>query len=185
MGYLHIETNYNLFDLNEELLSLLMKASISELCIMFLPSNEKNVKIYNDVSKIIHFLSENFNLDFKEKCKEYILFEVKFLENIGYGLSYSKCVVTGSTKNLRYISPKTGCAVTDVEGYAYKSKLFTLPRFFLSKKNLLHLIELNEGFRITSYFLNKAKNELAINNNKRMIFRKEILNKLNKKLRKP
>ena len=178
LGFLNIETNYNLFDFNEEFFSLLIKASISELCIMFLPTNEKNVNIYYDVSKIIHYLSENSTLSILEKCKEYILFEVKFLENIGYGLSYSKCVVTGSTKNLKYISPKTGCAVTGDEGDPYKSKLFKLPNFFLSKKSLLHSVELDEGFRITTYFLNKAKNGMSINSNKKMIFRKEILNKL-------
>lgn len=182
LGFLNIETNYNFFDFNEELLSLLIKASIGELCMMFLPTNEQNVDIYNDVSKIFDYLSKNSSLGVLEKCKEYILFEVKFLENIGYGLSYSKCVVTGSTRNLKYISPKTGCAVTGDEGNPYKSKLFTLPSFFLTKKSLLHSIELNEGFRITTHFLNKAKNGMSINN-KKMIFRKEILNKLNERLK--
>ena len=181
LGFFNIETNYNLFDFNEEFLSLLIKASIAELCTMFLPTNEQNVDIYNDVTKIFHYLSENASLDVLEKCKEYILFEVRFLDNIGYGLSYSKCVVTGSTKNLKYISPKTGCAVTGDEGKPYKSKLFILPSFFLSKKCLLDSIELNEGFRITTHFLNKAKNGMSINNNKKMIFREEILNKLNER----
>ena len=70
LGFLNIETNYNLFDFNEEFFSLLIKASISELCIMFLPTNEKNANIYNDVSKIIHYLSENSSLSILEKCKD-------------------------------------------------------------------------------------------------------------------
>lgn len=182
LGYLKIETNYNSFSLDEGIYSLLIKASISELCIIFLANNENNQKIYKQTSNIINFLSENVEENYKSKCKEYIFFEINFLENIGYGLDCSKCVVSGSSYNLKYISPKSGCAVSETNGAPYKKKLLNLPNFFLDQKKIVEPNELCDGFRVTTFFLNKAKKEMEINKKKNMIFRKEILKKIEAKV---
>lgn len=54
----------------------------------------------------------------------YIQFELTLLQELGFGLSLENCTVTGRTDTLTYISPKTGCAVSQEAGAAYAGMLF-------------------------------------------------------------
>ena len=45
-------------------------------------------------------------------CVGYFYWELALLDALGFGLDLSKCVVTGDTENLPYLSPKSGCAVS-------------------------------------------------------------------------
>ena len=85
---------------------------------------------------------------------DYVLWEVFLLKKIGYGLELSKCVLTNQTKNLRYVSPKSGCAVSDKVSDSWKKRLFILPEFLVSE-NKASLQDILNGFIITTYFLKK------------------------------
>ena len=83
-----------------------------------------------------------------------LLWEVFLLKKIGFGLELSKCALTNQTKNLRYISPKSGCAVSDKVSEQWKSRLFILPKFLISE-NKATLQDIKNGIKITTYFLKK------------------------------
>ena len=108
----------------------------------------------------------------KDWIKEYINWELLLLSEIGYGLDLSKCTVSGETKDLLYVSPKSGKAVSKKVGENYKNKLLNLPKFLIDKNINPEEDSLKKGIILTGYFLNK----FLKNNNKKMPFyRKNII----------
>ena len=59
----------------------------------------------------------------------YVKWELGLLGELGYGLDFSVCAATGSTEDLIYVSPKSGCAVSMAAGEAYRKVLLPLPEF--------------------------------------------------------
>ena len=59
----------------------------------------------------------------------YFYLEKGLLSSLGFGLDLTQCAVTGETAYLTYVSPKTGRAVSEFSGQAYKERLLNLPSF--------------------------------------------------------
>jgi DNA repair protein RecO (recombination protein O) len=88
--------------------------------------------------------------------KAYINLELELLSKLGFGVSLTNCAVSGVSEDLRYVSPKTGRAVSATCGQAYGPKLLTLPQFIINKElPEPNNQEMLEGLRLTGYFLNK------------------------------
>ena len=56
------------------------------------------------------------------------------MEKIGFGLSLESCTLTNSKENLRYVSPSSGCAVSESVDEKWKNKLLILPSFIVNNK---------------------------------------------------
>lgn len=85
-----------------------------------------------------------------------VRFELVLLEELGFGLDLSHCVVTGSREELIYVSPKSACAVSSRAGELWKDKLIALPEFVLtSDKRPQTVGAALAGFSLTGYFLNR------------------------------
>ena len=153
----------NYFDNKSKLNTLL---SVCYLINLTLPLNIKQTKIFNKTDILINNLfKENF-------IKNYILWELFLLSELGYGLDLNKCVVSGNKNNLKYVSPKSGKAVSKSSGEKYKEKLLLLPQFFIDKEILPSQNELKNGILLTGFFLKKI---LKQNGKKIPFCRKNIL----------
>jgi DNA repair protein RecO (recombination protein O) len=93
-----------------------------------------------------------------------IRFEMALLEDLGFGLNLSQCVVSGSKQDLTWVSPKSGCAVSRKEGEPWAEKLLPLPQFLTAGKSsdnlqkhtpTATLDDLKAGFDLTGYFLQR------------------------------
>jgi DNA repair protein RecO (recombination protein O) len=82
-------------------------------------------------------------------------FEVRLLEDLGFGLDLDSCAVTGSNDDLAYVSPKTGRAVTRSAGEPYRQRLLPLPVFLLGETDVARpsVDDVAAAFRLTGYFL--------------------------------
>ena len=78
-----------------------------------------------------------------------------FLKNTGYGLNLDKCAVSGSSKDLYYISPNSGNCVTLTVGNKYKKKLFRIPECLKNKENLQHSLIILMHCKSYLFFLKK------------------------------
>ncbi len=58
-----------------------------------------------------------------------IRWELALLGELGYGLDLTRCVVTGETEALAWVSPRTGRAVSDPAAGPWKERLLPLPGF--------------------------------------------------------
>ena len=83
---------------------------------------------------------------------DYLLWELALLDDMGFGLDLSACAVTGASDNLMYVSPRTGCAVTQEAAGEFADRLLPLPAA-LSGQDGSSLAEIAQGMVTTGYFL--------------------------------
>ena len=83
-----------------------------------------------------------------------VRWELALLDELGFGLDLAACAATGSSRDLAYVSPKSGRAVSAEAGEPYKDRLLALPAFLragaaggVSAEDVL------AGFALTRHFL--------------------------------
>ena len=121
--------------------------NLIEYCLL---ENEIEYELYGCSKELINKIMSCYN----GWLTDYVLWEIFLLKKIGFGLELSKCALTNKTTNLCYVSPKSGCAVSDEVPEYWRNRLFILPKFFLSE-NKATLQDIRNGFKITTYFLKK------------------------------
>ena len=91
----------------------------------------------------------------------YLRWELELLTVLGYGLDLSKCAVSGSTKDLCYVSPRTGRAISEQAAGEWVPKLLHLPSIITEGSG--NSDSIIDGLKLTGYFLTKKVfNELSV-----------------------
>ena len=151
------------FDDQRKLSALLSICSLIELT---LPKSEPQVNIYN---KTVYLIENLLNKNF---IKDYVLWELFLLSELGYGLDLNKCAVSGKKNDLIYVSPNSGKSVSRIEGEKYKKKLLHLPAFIINNNLSPDKDSLKNAIILTGFFLEKILKKF----NKKLPFhRKRIL----------
>lgn len=83
----------------------------------------------------------------------YVLWEIALLKELGFALDLSSCAGGGDARQLAYVSPKTGRAVSYQAGEPYKDKLLPLPGFLKPNGGTMDEEDIADGLRLTGYFL--------------------------------
>ncbi len=83
----------------------------------------------------------------------YVRWEVQLLAELGYGLDLSACAATGQATDLRYVSPKSGRAVSAAAGEAYAERLLPLPAFLTQGGSSRDFGAIRDGLLLTGHFL--------------------------------
>lgn len=87
----------------------------------------------------------------------YVKLEVGLLQELGFGLDLASCALTGATRDLAFVSPRTGRAVCREASEPYADKLLVLPPF-LAPGGILQeasLQDVLDGLRLTAHFLER------------------------------
>jgi DNA repair protein RecO (recombination protein O) len=84
----------------------------------------------------------------------YLRWELRLLEELGFGLDLTACAVTGARDGLAYVSPKTGRAVTRAGAGGWADRLLPLPEGLGGAAPLLPEAVLT-GLRLTGFFLDR------------------------------
>ena len=142
--------------------------SICSILSLFLPEKLPYPKIYKKTNELIESLID------KDWIKKYIFWELFLLSELGYGLDLEKCTVTGTKKDLFYLSPKSGKAVTKDVGKKYENKLFILPDFFINKLSKIDNEQITKANEINSFFLSKFLKKVNNNHKHLPFYRKKI-----------
>ena len=87
-------------------------------------------------------------------------FELELLNELGFGLDLTQCAATGVTRDLIWVSPKSGRAVSREAGAPYAGKLLPLPAFLTHRQGAneppsADTRALQDAFRLTGFFLNR------------------------------
>ena len=120
--------------------------ALSNIC---MPEFQELEAFYNLVSDFFT------NINTADWLKYYAFFEFHLLDFLGIGLDLSECSATGTTQNLAYVSPKTGKAVCQEAGEAYKNRLYLYPSFIVDKSISPEYLAITDALKMTSFFLNK------------------------------
>lgn len=91
-------------------------------------------------------------------CGELMVrFELEILNDLGFGLDFTRCAATGTTHDLSYVSPKSGRAVSQSAGAPYEGRLLALPAFLIAREEagVPSHSDLLKAYDLSGYFLQK------------------------------
>jgi len=83
---------------------------------------------------------------------DYLHWEMRLIEELGFGLDLTRCAVTGSRDDLIFVSPRTGRAVSREGAGEWAPKLLPLPACLLGQ-GPASWAEIGAGLRLTGHFL--------------------------------
>ena len=82
-----------------------------------------------------------------------VRWEAALLAELGYGLDLSCCAATGTTRDLVWVSPRSGRAVSAEAGAPYAARLLPLPTFLRDPDTPATPADWLAGLRLTGHFL--------------------------------
>jgi DNA repair protein RecO (recombination protein O) len=86
---------------------------------------------------------------------ELVRWELQLLQELGFGLDLIECAATGADRDLAYVSPRSGRAVSRKAGKLYGGKLLALPPFVLDENTPARAGDVVAGLELTGYFLER------------------------------
>ena len=129
-------------------------AALGSVCALLdssLPEREPQSALYDASAALLDILS------YADAETDWLAFFVRWewqlLMTTGFAPDLSRCVVSGETENLAFISPRTGNAVTAAAAGPYRERLLALPQLLGGAEALEN--EIISGLKLTGYFLGK------------------------------
>ena len=136
--------------------ALIALSSAISLSAITLPEAHPEPEIYEQLHQLLPKLQHP-----EHWAADYIRYELALLNSCGFPLDLSCCTATGTTKELIYVSPKSGRAVSREAGLPYASKLLPLPAFIVNNTTeKISNAEFKQGLTLTGYFLNHFAEEI-------------------------
>ncbi len=121
------------------------------------PEREPHLATFEALCALLEALEHaELALDATAWGSVYVKWELGILSALGFRLDLSHCAATGETGNLRWVSPKSGRAVSEAAGAPYAHKLLVLPNFLKTANGAaLDVPEVLQGLKLTGYFLER------------------------------
>lgn len=86
--------------------------------------------------------------------------ETGLLSELGFALTLDRCAATGSTHDLRYVSPRSARAVSAEAGEPYRDRLLPLPPFLCARTEQVpaevSVMDAADALKMTGYFIEKG-----------------------------
>ena len=124
-------------------------ASVCGLIEQLLPERESCTPLFERTMTLLESIIRDGNY-----MAKYVRWEMDLLREIGFGLSLDACVVTGTVNDLRWVSPKSGSAVSLEAGREYADKLLPLPGFIVNESPASQS-EILDGLQLNGHFLGR------------------------------
>lgn len=137
----------------DDALKLAGLSSACAVCAATLPERELHVRVFDALDALLQSITAHASPAW---VGDYVRFELMLLEDLGFGLDLSQCAVTGTTDDLRFVSPKTGRAVSAGAAEPYRDRLLKLPRFLTPDDGAGAPNDLVDGLALTGFFLERV-----------------------------
>ena len=89
----------------------------------------------------------------REAIPSVVRWEATLLRELGYGLDLARCAVTGVNDGLVFVSPRSGCAVSEKGAGQWRDKLLRLPGFLIDGACPVSAADCRDGLQLTGHFL--------------------------------
>lgn len=113
-----------------------------------LPEREPHPRVFGGLLHLLATLGRG-----PEALADLVRWEAALLADLGYGLDLANCAVTGATEDLRYVSPRTGRAVSGAGAGAFADRLLALPALLCDDAAAGDAAAWRDGLRLTGHFL--------------------------------
>lgn len=137
----------------EALESRMELAGLSSMCTLLrlLPERDPHRNLYEVTMFVFSFFG-----DAEVWPALMARWELELLDELGFGIDLTKCASTGTTEDLRYVSPKSGCAVSGEAGAPYADRLLPLPQFMQGGEDReANTTDIVDALNLTGYFLSR------------------------------
>lgn len=127
-------------------------AALTSVCALLrlaLPEREAHGALWGDTVGLLDLLEDG-----RDWALAYLKWEVRLLEDLGFGLDLSSCAVTGATEGLAYVSPRSGRAVSRAGAGEWAERLLPLPACLTG--GAPGPGDLAAGLALTGHFLRKG-----------------------------
>ncbi len=124
--------------------------AVCALLSFFLPERDPHPALHDATEAV---------LDGDDWCAGYIRWEMRLLEDLGYGLDLGACAVTGGHQDLAFVSPRTGRAVSRAAAGDWADRLLVLPPGLIT--GAMDAAGLAQAAAMTGHFLTRAAHELG------------------------
>lgn len=114
-----------------------------------LPEREPHPRLYEKTIALLDVMCQG-----EDWPQAYLHWEIAFLHDLGYGLDLTSCTVTGTTKDLIYVSPKSGAAVSRNGAGEWADRLLPRPDCMVSNTPA-SIPDICQGLKTTGYFMEK------------------------------
>ena len=88
-------------------------------------------------------------------AQTYVMWEMELLAALGFGLDLNCCAVTGASEGLRYVSPRTGRAVSVDAARGWETKLLPLPAILGGDLDQDSATDIHHALNLTGYFIRR------------------------------
>ncbi|HEY0594504.1 DNA repair protein RecO [Sphingopyxis sp.] len=126
---------------------------ITSLTASTLPESQPYPALYSALSAVLDAIGAASSA--RQWAAALTRYELLLLAELGFGLNLEECVVTGSTDDLVFISPKSGGAVSVGAAAGYEDRLFRLPPFLRGQDASPPMGDVLDGLAITGHFLDR------------------------------
>jgi DNA repair protein RecO (recombination protein O) len=169
LGVMSVEPlAYHAAQAMEDRLALLGLSSACSLA-RLLPERDPHSEVYDGLARLMAALGR------RDAWPPMLVeWELALIGELGFGLDLSACAATGARTGLRYVSPKSGRAVSAEAGEPYRDKLLPLPPFIAEGTEPPSRAEICDGLRLTGYFLEKcvlAAHEMSLPDERQRLLR--------------
>jgi DNA repair protein RecO (recombination protein O) len=137
----------------DDALKLAGLSSACAVCAATLPEREMHGRVFEALDALLMSINAHASPSWGA---DYVRFELMLLEDLGFGLDLAQCAVTGMQDNLRFVSPKTGRAVSEAAAEPYRDRLLKLPRFLTPDDGSGSPNDLVDGLALTGFFLERV-----------------------------
>ncbi|KAE9628925.1 DNA repair protein RecO [Parasedimentitalea maritima] len=121
--------------------------AVTGLLSFCLPEREPHGNLYTRSEQLLDLLDQE-----ELWPLAYLRWELALLEDMGFGLDLSACAVTGATRGMIFVSPKSGRAVSAKGAGDWADRLLPLPPVLLGEGAATDT-EIEQGLRTTGFFL--------------------------------
>ena len=136
-------------------------AGVASICALLegaMPEREPHAGLYAGTDALLSLIT--MDDDDTGWLEGFVRWELGLLRAAGYQLDLDRCAASGETKNLAYVSPKSGGAVSQYHAGKFADRLLALPRFLGGVACPAH--DWVAGLDLTGHFL--AKRVFAAHN---------------------
>lgn len=149
---------------------------VTSLTAATLPENQPYPALYDALSAVLDAIAAAPSA--RQWAAALARYELLLLAELGFGLDLDECVVTGSSDDLAFVSPKSGGAVCSAAAAGYEARLFRLPPFLRGGDARPPMADVLDGLVLTGHFLDR--NLLDLRNRELLAARERLTLRLNR-----